>query len=157
MPEIKLGSARESPFPHGVRDRVGENLGGGRSSPSIGNRGKHEETPSGSVRGRPRITGISSALGATAANASIRPHAPFAVTVSKTTRLSTTANTKLKVKITGASKGDALEAGICNDDASQTSPLSDPTDVCTSPDIAIVSASGSVSITLTLKPRLARH
>jgi hypothetical protein len=98
--------------------------------------------------------GISSALGATAANASIRPHAPFAVTVSKTTGLSTTANTKLKVKITGASKGDALEAGICNDDASQTSPLSDPTDACTSPDIAIAPASGSVSITLTLKPGL---
>lgn len=99
--------------------------------------------------------GIAGAFGATAATATpaVR-HTVFAMTVSKTTGLSKTAMTTLTVKTTGATKGDLIEAGICNDDASQANPLSDPTDACTAPDVKLAPSSGKVSFTLKLKPGL---
>jgi len=99
------------------------------------------------------MVGIAGVLGATAATAApARAHQPYAVSVSQTTNLSKTLHTTLTVIATGATAGDLLEAGICNDDASIQSPLVKPTNACTAPQIDPAGAGGTFTFTITLKP-----
>jgi hypothetical protein len=91
--------------------------------------------------------GVAGVFGATAATA----QQTFAITVSKTTNLSMVGPTTLTVQATGASEGDAIEAGVCNDDASQTSPLVNPSDACAPPKIVLADADGDATLTFKLK------
>jgi hypothetical protein len=101
--------------------------------------------------------GIVSTFGATAVTASVRPHGTpppvFAVTLVKSTGYSTTATKDtIKIDYSGATHKDALLFGVCNDDASQTSPLISLTDACTSPKELLASKTGAGSATVTFTP-----
>jgi hypothetical protein len=83
----------------------------------------------------------------------VRPAQPsFAISATPTTGLSTTAKTVITVNYSGAGDGDLIEYGICNDDASQPSPLANPHAACTSPAFVTDSGTGSGSFNVTLKP-----
>ncbi|MGD0082874.1 MAG: hypothetical protein ABSD78_06710 [Acidimicrobiales bacterium] len=100
--------------------------------------------------------GIVGTFGATAVTASVRPHGTpppvFAVTLVKSTGYSTTRADKIKIDYSGATHKDALLFGVCNDDASQTSPLISLTDACTSPKELLASKTGAGSATVTFTP-----
>jgi hypothetical protein len=100
------------------------------------------------------LVGLVGAFGSTAASAGPRPHttATLVVTVSPSTGISRTAPTPLVITVTGANAGDTLEYGLCNDDASQKSPLVDPTDACTTPNFTTADGSGDATIDVTLTP-----
>jgi len=99
--------------------------------------------------------GITSVLGATAARASVRPHTakPMAITVNKTTAISSTKATTFKIKVTHAGNNDTLEYGVCNEDASLTNPLLDlGAEACSSPQFGAASGTGTASLTDVFTP-----
>jgi hypothetical protein len=100
--------------------------------------------------------GITSALGATAATASVRPSTkakPMAITVNKTTAISSTKNTTFTIKVTHAGANDTLEYGVCNEDASQTNPLDDlGADACQGAQFGAASATGTATLTDVFTP-----
>jgi hypothetical protein len=77
----------------------------------------------------------------------------FAITATPTLKLSITKATTITVKYTNAGSKDTLEWGICNDDASSPSPLSEPGVAC-SVNLGTASKSGSGSFKVKLTPGL---
>jgi len=99
------------------------------------------------------MVGIGGVFGSSAATASA-PHIaqPFTVLATPTTGIAVTGPTTISATYTGATDNGTVEYGICNDDASNKSPLVKPTAACTAPALSTASASGTGSFTIVLHP-----
>jgi len=96
--------------------------------------------------------GMASALGATTATATVRPHvAVFTVTVSQATGLSTTSPTSETLTFTNGTASGTVEYGFCNDDASSPNPLK-KAGACTPDAFASLDGTGSGSAVEVLTP-----